>query len=357
VKSKLLKAFLKQATRGLPRKVRQEVQDELEEHLLEQQYKFRACGDSELEATRKAIANVGQATQISSGLRGVHMWPKVYTASGMLAVMLFGIGFWTLRPASLAQKSSLERGILEGQVTVGVRRIQEVQIVGNKVPTLWEEIFYFYGPSLDRVNSWFSGTPMLEKSESFILSRAKMDSKGNFSLELPNNSIERFLVPARVAFEISSDCKTPTGKEIIPSDLQIANVQVYGYKLDQSRGETLNNTSEKVTNNHNRSSLIYTNQAGRIRQKGICSNTSNFQDTDLQLQAGWNWITTTISNKCTTTNCNTWVWQQRVGKGSAIWEGLPDELVRQSEAQDRRLEQRLKALEQKREQARANTKS
>jgi hypothetical protein len=350
-----IQAFLNQATRGLPRKVRQDVQDELEEHLLEQQHKFRACGDSELEATRKAIAYVGQAPQISSGLRGVHMWPKVYAAGGMLAVMLFGIGFWTLQPASLAQKSSLERGILEGKVTVGVQRFSAVNIMGLKVPSIWEDIIYSDG--LNAINYLIDRTPMPKQPMPFILSRANLDSKGSFSIDLPNNSaIDSYLIPAKDACWVETQCNSTT--YVSSNQLKVAMVMVNGIRSDGI--ETLSFQQNKVGSEVKQKGtyLMYANQAGYLRRHVLSTKTMCERDTDLKLKAGWNWIVYSWVEK----NGNTQV-IERVGQGGSVWEGYPDALIKQMENDtvnnqhlEERIAQRLKERKA-REKARASAKT
>ncbi|QLG13295.1 hypothetical protein HLB42_20395 (plasmid) [Deinococcus sp. D7000] len=83
-----VRAYLRRATWGLPREKQQEVWDELEEHLLTRAAQLQACGTAPPEALSRALAELGSPAQISAGMTGVYLMPKLVlmAAAGALAL-------------------------------------------------------------------------------------------------------------------------------------------------------------------------------------------------------------------------------------------------------------------------------
>lgn len=74
---KALKRYLKQATRGLPRKQRNDLWQELEMDIQERVQLHRAFGMTEEEALKKTLASLGQPSAIQKGMHQVYTLPRV----------------------------------------------------------------------------------------------------------------------------------------------------------------------------------------------------------------------------------------------------------------------------------------
>ncbi|GGJ45472.1 permease prefix domain 1-containing protein [Deinococcus roseus] len=72
-----LNHYLKQATRGLPRKQKIELWQELEADILERTNQHRAFGMTEHEALQKTLAQMGQPAAIQKGMQQVYLMPRI----------------------------------------------------------------------------------------------------------------------------------------------------------------------------------------------------------------------------------------------------------------------------------------
>jgi hypothetical protein len=86
----LLNKFLLEASRGLWGKKRLEVQEELTAHVLERAYRHEIAGLGYEDAVVKAIAELGDAKTIRSGMIGVYTMPNLLKASGVLTILVAG---------------------------------------------------------------------------------------------------------------------------------------------------------------------------------------------------------------------------------------------------------------------------
>ena len=82
-----LEKFLRQASRGLWGRERQIVRRELESHVRHRANRYEISGSSESEAIKLAIADLGEAREISAGMKGVYSVPTTVRA-GVLTVAL-----------------------------------------------------------------------------------------------------------------------------------------------------------------------------------------------------------------------------------------------------------------------------
>jgi hypothetical protein len=82
-----LEKFLRASTRGLWGRERQTVRQELESHIRQRSNRYEISGSSEVEAIKLAIADLGEAREISSGMKGVYAIPATVRI-GVLAAAL-----------------------------------------------------------------------------------------------------------------------------------------------------------------------------------------------------------------------------------------------------------------------------
>lgn len=89
---KRLDHFLDQATRGLPDNERKRCREELRSSILERSAELQVGGLAAPAALTSALREFGDPRSLGSGLRGVHLWPKLYTFGGLSALTLaFGL--------------------------------------------------------------------------------------------------------------------------------------------------------------------------------------------------------------------------------------------------------------------------
>lgn len=83
-----LERYLQRATAGLPPHKRQEVWDELEEHVYCRAEQFEWQGAAPEQALKQALAELGPPLRVGAGMNGVHNMPKLIalTAGAALAV-------------------------------------------------------------------------------------------------------------------------------------------------------------------------------------------------------------------------------------------------------------------------------
>lgn len=101
-----LEQYLRRATAGLPPAKRQEVWDELEEHVYCRAEQLEWQGAAPEQALAQALAELGPPLRVSAGMNGVHNMPKILSIGGM-AVLLVTAGLYALaqQPLPTAQVS------------------------------------------------------------------------------------------------------------------------------------------------------------------------------------------------------------------------------------------------------------
>jgi hypothetical protein len=87
-----LEQFLRQASRGLWGSERQTIRRELESHIRHRAQRYEIDGSSEADAIKLAIADLGEAREISSGMKGVYIMPTTIRF-GVLTAALATFGF------------------------------------------------------------------------------------------------------------------------------------------------------------------------------------------------------------------------------------------------------------------------
>lgn len=83
-----LERYLRRATAGLPPAKRQEVWDELEEHVYARAEQLEWQGASPTQALSRALAELGPPLRVSAALNGVHNMPKMIAFGGAAALVL-----------------------------------------------------------------------------------------------------------------------------------------------------------------------------------------------------------------------------------------------------------------------------
>lgn len=83
-----LERYLKQASRGLPRRERERVREELRSSILERAAEHQVGGASEQEALQLALCEFGDPAPLGVGMRRIHLWPQVGFFGGLAAVAL-----------------------------------------------------------------------------------------------------------------------------------------------------------------------------------------------------------------------------------------------------------------------------
>ena len=83
-----LAAYLRRATAGLPPAKRQEVWDELEEHVYCRAEQLEWQGAAPEQALAQALAELGPPLRVSAGMNGVHNMPKLIAVGGIAALVL-----------------------------------------------------------------------------------------------------------------------------------------------------------------------------------------------------------------------------------------------------------------------------
>jgi hypothetical protein len=82
-----LEKFLRRASRGLWGRERQTVRRELESHIRHRAQRYEVSGSSEVEAIKLAIADLGEAREINSGMKGVYSVPTTIRAGVLTAAL------------------------------------------------------------------------------------------------------------------------------------------------------------------------------------------------------------------------------------------------------------------------------
>jgi hypothetical protein len=82
-----LEKYLRQASRGLWGRERQTVRRELESHIRHRANRYEVSGSSEQAAIKLAIADLGEAREISSGMKGVYTMPTTIRAGVLTAAI------------------------------------------------------------------------------------------------------------------------------------------------------------------------------------------------------------------------------------------------------------------------------
>ena len=81
-----LEAYLRRATAGLPPAKRQEVWDELEEHVFCRAEQLEWQGAAPEQALAQALAELGPPLRVSAAMNGVHNMPKLISIGGIAAL-------------------------------------------------------------------------------------------------------------------------------------------------------------------------------------------------------------------------------------------------------------------------------
>ena len=81
-----LERYLQRATWGLPRARRQELRDELEEHLLTRIHHLMAFGAHPQDALNQALSELGAPERVSAGMTEVYLMPKLLRATALIAL-------------------------------------------------------------------------------------------------------------------------------------------------------------------------------------------------------------------------------------------------------------------------------
>jgi hypothetical protein len=80
-----LEKFLRASTRGLWGRERQTIRKELESHIRHRTQRYEVSGSSETDAIKLAIADLGEAREISAGMKGVYSVPTTIRAGVLTA--------------------------------------------------------------------------------------------------------------------------------------------------------------------------------------------------------------------------------------------------------------------------------
>lgn len=101
-----LEQYLRRATAGLPPAKRQEVWDELEEHVYCRAEQLEWQGAAPEQALAQALAELGPPLRVSAGMNGVHNMPKILSIGG-IAALIVTAGLYALaqQPLPTAQVS------------------------------------------------------------------------------------------------------------------------------------------------------------------------------------------------------------------------------------------------------------
>ncbi|WP_339096532.1 permease prefix domain 1-containing protein [Deinococcus sp. VB142] len=83
-----LEQYLRRATAGLPPAKRQEVWDELEEHVYCRAEQLEWQGAAPEQALAQALAELGPPLRVSAGMNGVHNMPKILSIGGIAALIV-----------------------------------------------------------------------------------------------------------------------------------------------------------------------------------------------------------------------------------------------------------------------------
>lgn len=96
-----LERYLRQATRGLPRREARKVREELRSSILERAAEQQIAGHREAEALALALREFGDPAPLAVGMRRVHLWPQMgLLGTAMGALLLTAFLVW---PPALAQ--------------------------------------------------------------------------------------------------------------------------------------------------------------------------------------------------------------------------------------------------------------
>jgi hypothetical protein len=90
---RLLAIYLRRATWGLPAARRQELWNELEEHLLTRADHLHAFGTAYDQALAQAIAELGPPAKVSAAMTEVYLMPKILISAGATALALGAVFF------------------------------------------------------------------------------------------------------------------------------------------------------------------------------------------------------------------------------------------------------------------------
>ncbi len=96
-----LQHYLKTATRGLWRKRKLEVKEELESHVLERAHKHELLGLAREDAISKSMQELGNARVINQHMVEVYMFSKQLLLGGFTACALASFGIWQVTKATV----------------------------------------------------------------------------------------------------------------------------------------------------------------------------------------------------------------------------------------------------------------
>ncbi|WP_027482979.1 permease prefix domain 1-containing protein [Deinococcus pimensis] len=98
-----LERYLRRATLGLPRRQRDDVRDELEEHILERAAGLQAFGMSERDAIRHAIDDLGPPASVGIAMNGIYVLPQLLKVTALSTlVATLGLSAVTTSGAQVA---------------------------------------------------------------------------------------------------------------------------------------------------------------------------------------------------------------------------------------------------------------
>jgi|GEM_PF-3101655 len=83
-----IERYVRRATRGLPTAARRAAQTELRGHLTERRLELQASGLSEVEASRQALRELGQADELNTQFVRVHAVPVMTRSAATLALFV-----------------------------------------------------------------------------------------------------------------------------------------------------------------------------------------------------------------------------------------------------------------------------
>jgi len=115
--SAALNAYLRRATWGLPEARRQDLWDELEEHLLNRAEQLQHTGLSSTQALIQAIHELGSPSRVTLGMAKVYTMPKLLVAAAALALSI-SAGLYVLASGGVVLKIPIFEQPRVGQLCV-----------------------------------------------------------------------------------------------------------------------------------------------------------------------------------------------------------------------------------------------
>lgn len=127
-----LERYLRRATAGLPPTKRQEVWDELEEHIYCRAEQLEWQGASPEQALAQAIAELGPPLRVSAGMNGVHNMPKMI-AFGAVGILAISAGLYAMAGGETAPRFNAQTTaprqlcVPQGSPTLSLERLPSLK--------------------------------------------------------------------------------------------------------------------------------------------------------------------------------------------------------------------------------------